>query len=54
MGGLDKTEAIEGCVTVSEDLLSLKGLLSDVYMTARFVEGEFMVPVNDHPMAVYE
>jgi hypothetical protein len=22
-----------------------------VYMTATFVEGEFMVPVSDHPMA---
>ena len=25
---------------------------SDVYMTATFVEGEFMVPVSDHPMAI--
>jgi hypothetical protein len=25
---------------------------SDVYITATFVEGEFIVPVSDHPMAV--
>lgn len=24
---------------------------SDVYITATFVEGEFIVPVSDHPMA---
>jgi len=27
-------------------------LFSDVYMTATLVEGEFMVPVSDHPIAV--
>lgn len=28
-------------------------LLSAVYMTATFVDGEFMVPVRDHPIATY-
>lgn len=27
-------------------------LFSELYMTATFVDGEFMVPVRDHPMAV--
>jgi hypothetical protein len=26
-------------------------LFSELYMTATFVDGEFMVPVRDHPMA---
>jgi len=51
IGGFDKTEAIEGCVPITEGLISREGLLSDVYMTATFVEGEFIVPVKDHPIA---
>jgi hypothetical protein len=27
---------------------------SEVYMTATFVEGEFMVPVSDQPIAMQE
>lgn len=28
-------------------------LLSELYMTATLVDGEFIVPVSDHPMAAY-
>jgi hypothetical protein len=36
---------------VSRVLLLL--LFSALYMTATLVEGEFMVPVRDHPMATH-
>lgn len=51
------SEAIEGCVLAGErfggaGFVSRPTLLlSEVYMTATFVEGEFIVPVSDHPMA---
>jgi hypothetical protein len=32
-------------------LLSRALLFSEVYMTATFVEGEFIVPVSDQPIA---
>lgn len=50
------SEAIEGCVLAGERLddagFGSRPLFSDVYMTATLVEGEFIVPVSDHPMAV--
>lgn len=51
------SEAIDGCVLAGERLDgacfgSRPVLFSDVYITATFVDGEFMVPVSDHPMAV--
>lgn len=51
VGGFDSTDAIEGCVASTAGLTSRTLLLSDVYMTATLVEGEFMVPVSDHPIA---
>jgi hypothetical protein len=57
-GGFDMSEAIEGCVLAGErfDGAGFDSrpvlLLSDVYMTATFVDGEFIVPVSDHPIAV--
>lgn len=41
-------ERFDGAGFVSRPVL----LLSDVYITATFVDGEFIVPVSDHPMAV--
>lgn len=57
IGGFEMSEAIDGCVLAGErfdgaGLVSRPVLLSDVYMTATFVEGEFIVPVSDHPIAV--
>ena len=56
MGGFDKMDAIEGCVLVETGLelggLASREVLSEVYMTATFVDGEFIVPVSDHPMAI--
>ena len=53
------SEAMEGCVLAGErfdgaGFVSRPELFSDVYMTATFVDGEFIVPVSDHPMAVWE
>jgi hypothetical protein len=54
-GGLDMSDAMEGCVLAGERFnvvfVSRPLLFSDVYMTATFVEGEFIVPVSDQPMA---
>lgn len=55
-GGLDMIEAMEGCVLAGErfddaGLVSRPALFSDVYMTATLVDGEFIVPVSDHPIA---
>ena len=55
--GLESTEAIEGCVIVGAAGLGWGergglALLSEVYITATLVEGEFMVPVRDQPMAI--
>ena len=55
-GGFDMSEAIEGCVLAGErfDIVFVSRpllLFSDVYMTATFVEGEFIVPVSDQPIA---
>jgi hypothetical protein len=57
-GGSEMREAIEGCELAGgggfedEGFASRAWLFSELYMTATFVEGEFMVPVRDHPMAV--
>lgn len=57
-GGSDMSDAIEGCEfagtigLVDEPFGSrMLVLLSELYMTATFVDGEFIVPVRDHPMA---
>jgi hypothetical protein len=53
MGGSEMIEAMEGWVLAGSAVLVLRpSPFSDVYMTATFVLGEFMVPVSDHPMAV--
>ena len=56
MGGSEISDAMEGWVFaggIAGAVLVLRlSLFSDVYMTATFVLGEFMVPVSDHPMAV--
>jgi hypothetical protein len=57
IGGSDMRDAMEGCVLAGGALGSGGFVLrpspfSDVYMTATFVDGEFMVPVSDHPMAM--
>lgn len=56
-GGFAMREAMEGCVLAGEcfdgaDFISRPGGLSDVYMTATLVEGEFIVPVSDQPIAI--
>lgn len=57
-GGFDMSEAMEGCVLAGEGFACAafvsRPLLSDVpvYMTAILVDGEFIVPVRDHPMAI--
>lgn len=49
------SEAMDGCVLAGErfdaGFVSRPVLFSDVYMTATFVEGEFIVPVSDQPIA---
>jgi hypothetical protein len=57
MGGSDIREAMEGWVLAGSGfggavLVLRPSPFSEVYMTATFVLGEFMVPVSDHPMAV--
>lgn len=56
-GGFDMSEAIEGCVLAGERFdvifVSRPLLFSDVYITATFVEGEFIVPVSDQPIAIH-
>lgn len=47
-------EAIDGRMSAGECLdgaCFASRLFSAVYITATLVEGEFMLPVNDHPMA---
>jgi hypothetical protein len=57
IGGSDISDAMEGWVLAGVALEG-GGLVirvspfSDVYMTATFVDGEFMVPVSDHPIAI--
>lgn len=56
MGGSDIREAIEGCVLPGlgfggGGLVVRLSPFSEVYMTATFVDGEFIVPVSDHPIA---
>jgi hypothetical protein len=41
-----------GLGTVAFGALVLLPLFSELYMTATLVEGEFMVPVRDHPIAL--
>ena len=58
-GGFDMSAAIDGRVLAGErlagpDFVSRPVLFSDVYITATFVDGEFIVPVSDHPIAVRE
>jgi hypothetical protein len=54
--GSDMSDAMEGCGFgfggAALVLLLLLLLFSELYITATFVEGEFMVPVRDHPIAV--
>jgi hypothetical protein len=54
-GGSEMRDAMEGWGRALEGVgLGLEGLLllfSDEYMTATLVEGEFMVPVRDQPIA---
>jgi hypothetical protein len=56
-GGSEMSEAMEGCELAGgggfEDgsFGSRELLFSELYMTATFVDGEFIVPVRDHPMA---
>jgi hypothetical protein len=60
MGGLEMRDAIEGCELAGGGGLETGGfetsvllpLFSELYMTATFVDGEFIVPVKDHPMAI--
>ena len=51
-------DAIDGCTLAGggidgTDFASWVLLLSEVYMTATFVECEFIVPVSDQPMAAW-
>lgn len=50
---LERIESMEGCpgVVSTGGFASRPFVASDVYMTATLVEGEFMVPVRDHPIA---
>ena len=56
MVGLASTDGSGDCLVFGgtgfgcSNLVS-RALFSDVYMTATLVEGEFMVPVSDHPIA---
>jgi len=56
MVGLESADGIEdwlllgGTCLDCNDLVS-RALFSEVYMTATLVEGEFIVPVSDHPIA---
>jgi hypothetical protein len=60
IGGLDIREAMEGCELAGGGGLETAGfkacvllpLFSELYITATLVEGEFIVPVRDHPIAV--
>jgi hypothetical protein len=61
MGGFEMRDAMEGwelagggggLETVAFGALVLLPLFSELYMTATLVEGEFMVPVRDHPIAL--
>jgi hypothetical protein len=59
MGGSDIREAIDGWVLAGGSfggavLVPRPSPFSEVYMTATFVLGEFMVPVSDHPIATRE
>jgi hypothetical protein len=49
--GFESTDAIDGCVVSITGLESLPFAASDVYITATLVDGEFIVPVKDHPIA---
>lgn len=58
-GGSEMSEAIDGCELaggggcfVDAGFPSRGLLFSELYMTATLVEGEFMVPVKDHPIAM--
>jgi hypothetical protein len=48
---LESTEAIDGCAVSVAGLSSRPLVASDGYMTATLVDGEFIVPVNDQPIA---
>jgi hypothetical protein len=54
--GSDIKEAMEGWVLADgfggAAFVLRASPVSDVYITATLVEGEFIVPVNDHPMAM--
>lgn len=50
-GSSERTDAMDGCAVSTTGLESRPFVASDVYMTATLVEGEFIVPVKDHPMA---
>jgi hypothetical protein len=59
MGGSEISEAMDGWELAGgggfdEDGFESRGLLlfSELYMTATLVDGEFIVPVRDHPIAV--
>lgn len=60
MGGSDMRDAMEGwefagTIGLVEEIFGSRVLLllSELYITATLVDGEFMVPVRDHPMAAY-
>jgi hypothetical protein len=46
------SDAMEGCGFGFGGAALVLLLFSELYITATFVEGEFMVPVRDHPIAV--
>lgn len=54
-GGFEMSEAIEGCVLAGDRFdgagFVSRPLESEGYMMATFVEGEFIVPVSDQPIA---
>lgn len=59
IGGSDIKDAIDGCALAGTGLragglVARASPFSEVYITATFVEGEFMVPVRDHPIAMQE
>lgn len=59
IGGSDIKDAIEGCALAGVGLrggafIVRPSPFSEVYITATFVEGEFIVPVRDHPIAMQE
>lgn len=47
-GGSERSDVIEVWVA---GLAVRVSLISEVYMTATLVDGEFIVPVRDHPIA---